>query len=482
MTPRRRPLDPRQAGDTPPVHVHPILPTLVHGRAAPELADTIRLYAEVRARYAATEPADRSRPSTLLGAVTDRVEPALSELPTDIQDAFYHCWFDLLHREDLTFPIPDIDWDTAVLTMKEAVDLRSLLRAQEYYLANEVRCSEDLTGAISAVMLAIANELPKTGQTLDRVLFTVPLVHLLREPPALVHALIATFSQDEYADAGLFANLRKAFYENLCAASNFVPYTEHKRPFAWPKDSKLPPTEIADTYLANTPFLPLFQTHVPLAVTRETLFSHMHVVGGSGAGKTQWLSTLILHHLNDPDPPSLVIVDSQSDLIAKLSRLEALKDRAILITPKDIQHPPAINMFDVKHDRLQGYDAVAREQVVAGAIQTFDYLFSGLVGADLTAKQSVFFRFVCRLLLTLPDTMGRSATILDMINLMEDATPYQPAIDKLPPIQRKFFERDFKDKTFQQTKEQIRYRLNSILENPTLERLFSAPVTRTQHL
>ncbi len=276
----------------------------------------------------------------------------------------------------------------------------------------------------------------------------------------------------------LFTELNKRFYENLCAASNVIPYTEHKKPFAWAKDSELPPSELAETYLAGTPFLSLFLRPVPLAVTHDSFFSHMHVCGGTGAGKTQWLSTLILHHLADPASPALVVVDSQSDLINKLSRLEALKHRGILITPKDIRYPPAINVFDLKRARLGSYDDAMREQVVAGAIDTFDYLFSGLVGVDLTAKQSVFFKFVCRLLLNLPETMGRNATILDMIALMEDSTPYQTAIEQLPVNQRKFFERDFREKTFQQTKEQIRYRLNAILENPTMERLFTASETR----
>ena len=61
--------------------------------------------------------------------------------------------------------------------------------------------------------------------------------------------------------------------------------------------------------------------------------------------------------------------------------------------------------------------------MVAGVIETFDYLFSGLIGADLTAKQSVFFRFVARLLIALPETLGRNATILDMIALMDDPGP-----------------------------------------------------------
>jgi hypothetical protein len=100
------------------------------------------------------------------------------------------------------------------------------------------------------------------------------------------------------------------------------------------------------------------------------------------------------------------------------------------------------------------------------------------LGADLTAKQGVFFRFVARLMLALPETMGRNATILDMINLMDDPAPYRKAIETLPPIQRNFFERDFTSKTFAQTKEQIRYRLNAVLENPTLARLFTVPKTK----
>src|SRR3546814_6950590 len=81
-----------------------------------------------------------------------------------------------------------------------------------------------------------------------------------------------------------------------------------------------------------------------------------------------------------------------------------------------------------------------------------------------STDRSVFFRFVARLLIALPETLGRNATILDMIALMDDPGPYLPAIASLPPIQRRFFERDFQSKTFAQTREQIRYRLNAILE------------------
>jgi hypothetical protein len=225
----------------------------------------------------------------------------------------------------------------------------------------------------------------------------------------------------------------------------------------------------------------LLQTLVPLPLSHNDRFSHMHILGGTGAGKTTLLENLILHDLKSENRPALVIVDSQGDLIRKISRLalfnEELADALVLISPKDTKHPPALNVFDVNRERLGTYDDMLKEQVVAGVIQTFDYLFAGLLGADLTAKQGVFFKFVARLMLSLPETMGRNATILDMLRLMEDPAPYRKAIESLPPIQRDFFERDFQNKTFAQTKEQIRYRLHALIENPTLARLFTSPKT-----
>ena len=445
---------------------------------ARERAELMDLYAQVRALYAATESPERSRPSRILGAISERVDRALAAHPAELRAAFYHCCFELISDEELLFPIPDVDWDTTALLAREEVELRALLRAQEYFLTNEERCSSDVIETISSAMVILAAELSPLTDSGERALFNVALVQLLRNSGDLIHALLATFCQPELVERGLFKRLCDAFIANVHTASNVPLGGASKKPLTWPDKSTLPPSELAAAYLAGTPILGLLEIPVPLHLSHEAFFSHMHVCGGSGAGKTQWLSTLILHHLTDPAAPALVIVDSQTDFITKLSRLEALKDRAILITPKEINNPPAINVFDLNRDRIGHYDNVTREQVVAGAIQTFDYLFSGLVGADLTAKQSVFFRFVCRLLLTLPDTMGRNATILDMVALMEDEGPYREAIEQLPAIQRKFFEKDFRETTFKQTKEQIRYRLNSILENPTMERLFTAPSTR----
>ena len=352
------------------------------------------------------------------------------------------------------------------------------LWAERATLKTQTRILTDFDRTMNTVAALFRAILPPLSATSGPSLFTTPLYGQVRDFPQYFERLVQLLFAEDLDKAELFKSLRSRVTHNIAV----IDPRQVKLPTRHPSNS---PPELIDAYLRGTPFPNFFNETIALPVSDETFFSHMHVVGGSGAGKTQWLQTLVLHHLQQDDPPALVVVDSQGDLINRLSHLAlfdpdngALADRLVLVTPKDIAHPPAINIFDINRGRLDRYDQATREQVVAGVIETFDYLFTGLIGADLTAKQSVFFRFVARLMLALPDTIGRNATILDMIDLMDDHTRYAEAIASLPPIQRKFFERDFSANTFRQTKEQIRYRLNAILENPTLERLFTSPTTR----
>ena len=390
---------------------------------------------------------------------------------------------ELTRAETTIFTFPEIEWDIAHLSLKEQIDLHRFLTAKQYFHAHEERVVTELREGIRMILSILTHGLPTVSGPSP---FTVPIINALDESRNVIDRVYSVVASEKNQTLGLFAELRETMYGNLCRASHVVPHTDHKKTLKHAMDLKTEPLEeLIETYCAGTVFAYYLTQPIPLKLSYEDRFSHMHVVGGSGAGKTQLLQHLILNDLQSEEPPALVIVDSQTDLIQKLSHLALfdpvdgpLRDRLLYITPRDIEYPPALNMFDVNRDRLGKYDQATKEQVTAGVIQTFDYLFNGLLGADLTAKQGVFFRFVARLMLALPETMGRNATILDLISLMDDAEPYQKAIESLPPIQRTFFERDFKSKTFAQTKEQIRYRLNAILENPTLARLFTAPKTK----
>jgi len=445
---------------------------------ARELAETKYLYDTVRARHKASKWADKEaifRVSTsILQWAAERcgsIDPAFNLFRPLVDTQL-----DVLEAEHVIFGFPEeVEWDR--LELSDLVELRAFLRAKDRFLSRERHVLDELTIKLGSVFAGLWSDLPRLDAS---AAFTVPLIDLLEKPNDIVEKLAGTFVNDD----GLFVDLRRRLYENACYASGLLPDAEHKKPIVTAGDSALRSRELVEAYLKGTPYLDFFLTSVPFSFASSRT-SHMHVVGGSGSGKTQLLQNLILTDLKTPDPPAMVIVDSQGDLIDKLSRLALfdpdhgpLSHKLILITPRDIEHPPAINIFDVNQRRFDKYDPATREQVVAGVIQTFDYLFRGLLGADLTTKQSVIFRYLARLMLALPPTLSRNATILDLLHLMDDPAPYADAMGSLPPLQRQFFEKDFFTSTFKSTKEQIRYRLNANQENPTLARLFTAPVNR----
>lgn len=431
-----------------------------------ELEETRQLYAWVKARQDAFEETPVS--------VGQRVYDAyLYDLDPEIRRAFTNALHDFVTAESHIWELPAPDFER--MDLRQFVEFRNLLYAKQHFFANETEVLEQLHQALVRLLYGVARELPQTANPSP---FTIPLIYTLDEPKLAIEQPFGTLINGGYEDRGLFKGFSVQLMTNLLRASG-KETPESKKPWKYPRDSTAPLSEIVDTYLDDTPLHALFKTPVPLRLTHEDRFSHTHVVGGSGAGKTSLIERLILHDLQSDDPPTIVIIDPHSDLIRRLLHADlGIEDRIILIDPRDIDHPPALNIFALNKDRLDSYDPAAREQVTAGVIQTFDYLFSGLIGADLTAKQGVFFRYVARLMLALPETMGRNATILDMLKLMSDPAPYAEAIASLPDIPREFFLNDFQSKTFQQTKEQIRYRLQAILENPTMARLFTSPETK----
>lgn len=369
--------------------------------------------------------------------------------------------------------------DFRALDFKQQLELKKRLKAIE---SRDAKLTEEVLSQTFGAILAALPEAEKPSP------FTIPLIHTLTNPREWISRLYVTLLDDKYLERDVLAGLRNQLYLNLCHVSGVEPGKQTSKPLKHALKSDLPVSELNEAYLRKTPFHALMKTPVSLRFTREDRMGHMHVVGGTGAGKTTLLEQLIRYDLASDDPPAIVVIDPHADLIQKLSREKlGIENRVIIIDPRDVKHPPALNVFAINRERLAGYDEATQEQVTAGVIQTFDYLFSGLFGADLTAKQGVFFRYVARLMLALPDTLGRNATILDMLRLIEEppkgesyAVPpeYQEAVASLPDIPRNFFERDFSSKTFAQTKEQIRYRLQAIIENPTLARLFTAEDTK----
>jgi hypothetical protein len=171
-------------------------------------------------------------------------------------------------------------------------------------------------------------------------------------------------------------------------------------------------------------------------------FEHTHIVAGSGHGKTQLLQQMILKDLTKlaEGQGSVVVIDSQGDLlrnIVSLAAMTRLSERLVLIDPTDIDNPPALNLFDFGLERLTRYSRLEREKLLNGAIALYEYLFGALLGAELTQKQGVIFRYLARLMMTVP-----GATIRTLMGFMEDQTT-RPYLSRLDPTSQLFFRRSF---------------------------------------
>lgn len=454
-----------------------------------EVEDTRALYERARAAYqhhrlAASD--DRQNfVSDIVWEMCDGADPPPSRT---LLLALCTLVDDLLALDGLSaFPeVPSIE----TLSIEESITLRSHLWRLLRFIEDWDRLSDIWRTKLVILGRGILDALPPSsfgGETGDNLsplsLVSVPLINVCRDPAVVVERTMATMYDDDIVGAHLFESVRERFEHNLCAASG-IPYDKRGEtsktvvnPTAYRSESN---EDLVATYLGATPFAQFFAAAVPFSIPEQLRFEHTHILAGSGHGKTQTLQHLILSDLIRPDPPGLVIIDSQGDMLKKLSRLDlfdpehgALASKLIVINPADVEYPPALNMFDVNFDRLGGYGIAAREQILNGVIELYDYIFGSLLGAELTQKQSVIFRYLARLMLTIP-----GATIHTLIELMNDATPFMKNIEQLPPGARMFFETEFPHKSFTDTKRQIQRRLWGILENPTFERMLTAPKNR----
>lgn len=397
---------------------------------------------------------------------------SIHHVPTALYDPFKNLLAALMIDQVVFAETPPPKF--ARMSMQEFVEYRNLLYAKQHFYQNKAALLAHMREAFDRICGGLAEMLPEAD---DPSPFTVPLVCCLPDPGDVIHGISQMLGH--YLELGLFKSVAHTLYRNLCEASGRDPDGTGRKPWRFANESDLSPTDMTDIYLKGSPFHDLFMAPVPLKLTHKDRFNHWHVLAGSGQGKTVLIENLIRYDLASDDPPSIVLIDPHSDLVRKLVRSDlGIDDRLILIDPRDTQYPVALNPFAVNQERFANYDEATREQVTAGVLQTFGFLWNGLTNLTLTGKQDVFFRYVTRLMLTLPEVEGRNATILDMLKLMSDPTPYGRAIAALPDIPREFFMRDFMSKTFEGTKEQVRYRLQAIIESPTMARLFTAPETK----
>lgn len=355
---------------------------------------------------------------------------------------------------------PDVPPPPAVCNTIEGARYRDALARMGQARTDRVMVEEALA-AIGASLGVIARAVPSlSGDVL------VGVRQFLQPLGQAVESVIAPFYA--VSDYHHFTALKERLNANLERTHRISPI--------FPRDYK--GDDVVETYLVGTRLKALFGLKTPFEIPNEARFEHMHMVAGSGHGKTQTIQYLIgcdLEEVRRGDK-SVVVIDSQGDLIRTILAADVLSpERIVLIDPEDIEFPVALNLFSVGQERLDKYNALDRERLTNSIIELYDFVLGSLLSAGMTAKQNVVFRYVTRLMFHIPD-----ATIHTLRELMEPggSTKYRTQIAALEPTAKRFFETEFDGKEFSATKAQVLRRLYGILENQTFERMFSHPQSK----
>jgi hypothetical protein len=442
------------------------------GMPARERQETLELYARVRAAYerslfTSIDVDDLAR-DTLLRAYKEggwrlSTEGALLPLLLSATETL------VLGSQFVDFPaLPEHQVD-----LEEGVKLRERLRWWERVLADPQRAvalwTESAVALLNTFVLALPQAIVSAGSDEDGLGYA-PLIDLIDNPGRLFDGF-ARFLENPTYKAYNFFLIERASFKLGRAKLGKTQLNEAPMPSELLR--KLPVAEVAEELFEGSPFLTILKAQFPCPLPFNRRFEHAHIVGGSGHGKTQLLQHLMLRDLDAlvDGKGSLIVVDSQGDMIRTIMHLAAfspaadgsLADRLVLIDPNDIESPPALNLFDFGLDRLDRYGPAEREKLINGAIALYEYLFGALLGAELTQRQGVIFRYLARLLMAVP-----GATIHTLRQFMEDPEATRPYLPALDPTVRNFFETQFYSKAFDDTRQQILTRLWGVLSNSIL--------------
>jgi len=456
-----------------------------------EQGDTFALYDQVESAQARSPFRDEEKLSDFIVDLIIEACDKYGVAPSiPLGSALYRTIKGLLYFDGLLVELPDRS-AISKLTVEEGVHLRAAWKRHLHFLDDHERLAviwRDkliwlFSGMLEYFPLSAFTDIGEQGVDNAVVLPEARICDLCDNLPEVLDRLMITLYDQDVVNAHLFDPLRDQFNDNVLRMSGIPRERQHtsSQKIVMPSENKsTSPEYLVNGYLSGTPFQSLFYRTLPFAIPFPARFEHTHIVAGSGHGKTQLLQFLIHHDLVKAldDGRSVVVMDSQGDMIRTIAHLklfdpdgsENLADRFVLIDPTDVEHPVGLNMFDFDRARVSTLSVKDREMILNATVETYEYFFGALLGAELTQRQGVIFRYLARLMMEIPD-----ATIHTLLELMMNGEKYRPYMEKLTGTARTFFMTQFFDRQFSENKKQITARLWGVLSNTTLERMFSHP-------
>ena len=461
----------------------------VRSRKTPDITkETHALYRQAAHLFAVSEASQQDSEEVALQAALKLAADHDLELPRPVLVSFAIAIDHLMFEAGLY--LPDYDIETIDPLGTDGKYLRDRLRSQISFLEHETTSLGLMVLAFEAIFSHILGRMALNLACVTALNAAKPddqglslrLVDFIDDVPATIEAIISCLFSKEFAQTPMFQIMRDDIEREVNLASGLDPSRRYEiQKITMPTDARWDdPAELVSRYLGPSPFPELLNTELPVTFPDEARFEHTHILGGTGHGKTQLMSQLILRDIAraQDEKRSIIVMDSQGDLIAKILALadihgSHLSDKLVVIDPTEFERPIALNPFTLDEARLADYSPADRERLIHSAVSLFEYFFGELLGAELTAQQGTVFKYLIRLLVEIP-----GATLITLRDLMDTPETFRPHIEKLTGSAHLFFEREFLSGSYGATRKQISRRLWAVLVNPVFERLFSSPVNK----
>jgi len=246
----------------------------------------------------------------------------------------------------------------------------------------------------------------------------------------------------------------------------------------WPEKFQGTAQQAVDGFLKHTPLHTLFERRVPVDISDETRFSHTWIVAPPRSGKTNLIQVLLERDFEKvmSKEASVIVMDSQGDLLSSLMRLRDIAPHLCLLDTSDVEYPLSLGLFDMGQDALRNASERDRAAFRNATGRLLEYVFRGILGAELTSSQNTLFVFCIELLLEVPD--ANLDTFVALLN-KGGSRNFAPYIRKLHRDARLFFETKFDaDPQTLKRKGEVLDRVFALKRNRELANMFAS--TRTK--
>lgn len=262
---------------------------------------------------------DEKETDKLLAEAERLKAESLFQTPDDVRNWIIELLTEVCTESDLCItsvvatPICELVWnllslepflyeagDTPIETLKQASMLRLKLRRVITILSDEARYLAVWRHALKCLLLRIVEALPVNAlcdpapdgsvEAISVLSPVTPLYALVDNLPLVLTQIMGTLCAPDLGEAELFQSFGYSIDRRLCIASGIAWEDRYKskRKMVLPiEKALLSASELVTLYLTDTLFDALFRVQVPIPIPAILRFEHIHIVGGTGAGKTQ---------------------------------------------------------------------------------------------------------------------------------------------------------------------------------------------------